>query len=123
MLTKEQIEKAKNEAVTVDPHYGHDDSIRAAYEWLDAQKKIKHPSKIFHRLKHLIEEWAGIYVTPHDVKIAAYLHPAINGDYYPYYNISSRLTEPSTDRLKNIGEAFTHATRESHKSSNYYVQE
>jgi len=122
MLTKKQIEKAKKEVMALDPHYEHDDCIRIAYEWLDAQKKTKNPRYVPHYLKHLIEEWAGRYVSRSDVEIAAHLHPLIRGK-YPYYNISSRLTEPSTDRLKNIGEANTQGQRESHKSSNYSIQE
>ena len=123
MITKEQIEKAKKEiALQDDPHHEHDDCIRIAYEWLDAQRKTKKPSTRSRPLKHLIENWAGRYVSQSDVEIAAHLHPDISGK-YSRYNISSRLTEPSMDRLKNIGEALTQGYRKSHRPENYKLQE
>ena len=74
-------------------------------------------------LKHYIEEWAGRYVSTSDVEVAATLHPEINGQ-YPFYNISSRLTEPSVSRLENIGEALTHnSKRSNHISENYKLHE
>lgn len=107
MITKEQIEKAKQEVILKGSgHHEHDDCIRIAYEWLDAQKKTKNPRNVSHGLKYLIERWSGRYVSESDVEIAAHLHPEITGR-HPFYNISSRLTEPSVDRLKNIAQAFT----------------
>ena len=88
------------------PHHEHNDCIRIAYEWLDAQVKTKGFSKKQHALKHIIEQWAGRYVSQTDVDVAAELHPEIRGE-YPYFNISSRLTRPSKSRLDGIGEAFT----------------
>jgi hypothetical protein len=123
MITREQIEKAKKEVIVEgDAHHEHDDCIRIAYEWLDAQKKTKNPRNVPNALKHLIERWAGRYVSQSDVEIAAHLHPKITGS-YPNYNISSRLTEPSVDRLKNIAQAFTQGQRERHRVSDYSVKE
>ena len=123
MITREQIEKAKKEVILKgNGHHQHDDCIRIAYEWLDAQKKTKNPRNVPDTLKHLIERWAGRYVSQSDVEIAAHLHPKITGG-YPYYNISSRLTEPSVDRLKNIAQAFTQGQREQHQVSDYSVKE
>lgn len=43
MITDEEIESAKQKtAYTLDSH--HHDCIRIAYEWLDAQNKIKSKS-------------------------------------------------------------------------------
>ena len=124
MLSDKEIEKSKKETKysLPDRHHEHNDSIRIAYEWLDAQKKIKNPTNCTFALKHLIENWAGRYVSMSDVEVAAYMHPEIRGK-YPHFNISARLTEPSVDRLKNVSEAFKHSYRDQHKSSNYKIHE
>lgn len=122
MITSEQIQKAKLELVLMDSNHQHDDCIRIAYEWLDAQKKTKKPRDVPHMLKSLIERWAGRYVSVSDVKIAAHLHPAIVGE-YPLYNIGSRLTEPSQKRLENISEANTQGQRDMHQPTDYSVRE
>lgn len=108
MLSDEQIEAGKKETPykQSEPHHEHNDCIRFAYEWLDAQTKIKGYQKQTFALKHLIEKWAGRYVSTSDVEVAATLHPEIRGD-YPWYNISAKLTLPSKDRIANLGEAFT----------------
>lgn len=111
MLTAEEIEKAKARtrySLPEDPHHEHDDCIRIAYEWLDAQKKLSAPNtRTTWAMKHLIEHWGGRYVSTTDVDVAAELHPEIEGK-YPHFNISSRLTLPSDRRLASIGEAFAH---------------
>lgn len=84
------------------------DSVRIAFQWLDAQLTRKTPAQWFHLpLKHVIESWAGRYVSTHDVITAAHLHPRIVGR-YPAFNLSHHLTLPSVQRLEGIGEAFTH---------------
>jgi len=61
----------------------------------------------FNRLiKHLIEEWAGRYVSQSDVEAAAELRPKIRGK-YPRFNISRHLVLPSNVRLANIQLAKT----------------
>lgn len=122
MINKEQIAKAKEELNLENANYQHDDCIRIAYEWLDAQKKIKKPRNVPSTSKHLIERWAGRYVSESDVRVAAHLHPLISGN-YPFYNISSRLTEPSIERLKEISEAFTQGQRSTHQVKDYSIQE
>jgi hypothetical protein len=90
------------------PVHEHDDCIRIAYEWLDAQRKTKTPRWPRHyALKHLIERWAGRYVSQNDVEVAAELHPEIRG-VYPSYNIGTRLVWPSEARLVGISEAMKH---------------
>ena len=110
MITSQQIEAAKR-ATTYSlesQNHGHDDSIRIAYEWLDAQHKTKQPNRRSTRpLKHMIERWSGRYVSMSDVEVAATLHPAIYGE-YPWFNISSRTVRPSQRRLEGIGEAGAH---------------
>jgi hypothetical protein len=86
----------------------HDDCIRIAYQWLDAQVKIKAPCRSGRPFKHIIERWGGRYVSRSDVEVAAELHPDIKGE-YPRFNISGRLIRPSARRLENIPEAKTHA--------------
>ncbi|WP_417733415.1 hypothetical protein [Roseovarius sp.] len=108
MLTTKQIENGKMNAPTPhERHHEHDDCIRMAYEWLDAQKRTKQPTSKPFALKHIIENWGGRYVSQSDVEVAAWLHPDIKGT-YPYFNISARLTLPSESRLEGIGEAYKH---------------
>ena len=114
-LTDEQIEEAKKHTqyTTGQPLHEHYDCVRIAYEWLDAQQKTKRAMRRHFPIKHMVESWGGRYVSQSDVEVAAALHPGIKGT-YPYYNISSRLTWPSEDRLANIGEAFKHPSYRDH---------
>jgi hypothetical protein len=108
MLTTKQIENGKVKTPRLqERHHEHNDCIRIAYEWLDAQKKTKQSTSKTLDLKHIIEEWGGRYVSSSDVAVAAWLHPDIEGN-YPYYNISARLTLPVESRLEGIGEAYKH---------------
>ena len=118
MLTAKDIAEAKSRLNKPEGLHQHDDCIRIAYEWLDAQVRTKGFCKRQFPLKHPIERWAGRYVSQSDVEVAALLHPDIRGN-YPYFNISSRLTEPSTNRLSDIGEAGKHYYRDSHKPKDY----
>ncbi|MGE0810289.1 MAG: hypothetical protein AB7N69_06690 [Immundisolibacter sp.] len=125
MLTDNQIEYGKAK-VTYSLNEGgrheHHDCIRMAYEWLDAQKKIKNPTTKTFALKHIIEEWAGRYISTSDVEVAAYLHPEIHGR-YPHFNISARLTVPSDSRLSGISEALSQRYRDRFDSSVYSARE
>lgn len=122
MLTDAQIEKAKKEVAARDPHYEHNDCVRIAYEWLDAQKKLKHPRRSSRPLKHIIEKWGGRYVSRSDVEIAAHIHNEIIGE-YPNFNISARLVEPSAERLKGIGEALSHGPSRWYSDTTYKDKE
>lgn len=124
MFTDNEIECAKRNTTygLEAPHHEHNDCIRIAYEWLDAQKKTQNFTTKTWALKHLVERWAGRYVSTSDVEVAANLHPDVKGK-YPHFNISARLTEPSTDRLKNISEAFSQSQRERHDKSIYKIHE
>jgi hypothetical protein len=126
MISNDDIELAKKKVkytLSSGPHHEHPDCIKIAYQWLDAQNKRKTLNKSNYALKHMIEKWGGRYVSRSDVDVAAYLHQDIHGE-YPYFNISARLVEPSTDRLKGISEAFTHPVyRENFDSSDYKIKE
>ncbi|MBD8649472.1 hypothetical protein IFT66_00090 [Rhizobium sp. CFBP 13726] len=113
MFTNQQIADAKKSASYSDNdhHHEHDDRIRIAYEWLDAQTKTKGPTAKRWALKHVIENWAGRYVSQSDVEVAAHMHPEITGS-YPKYNISARLIRPSSSRLTGIAEAHTQHYKE-----------
>ncbi len=113
MLTDTQIEDAKKRVTysLEKPHHEHNDCIRIAYEWLDAQERTKGVTRGPRPLKHHIEKWAGRYVSQSDVDVAAELHPDIKGT-YPYFNISRSLTLPSERRLDGIGEARTQKSYE-----------
>ncbi len=124
MLTDAQIERAKKETKYShpSPHHEHPDCVRIAYAWLDAQKKTKSTTARTMALKHIIEAWGGRYVSTSDVEVAATLHSEIRGT-YPHFNISSRLTEPSKNRLAGISEAFKHDYNARHDPKTYSVQE
>ncbi|WP_020407865.1 hypothetical protein [Hahella ganghwensis] len=124
MLSNEAIEAAKTETKygTDSAHHEHNDCIRMAYQWLDAQTRTKGKMRKIYPLKHLIEKWAGRYVSASDVAVAATMHPDIYGE-YPFFNISSRLTEPSTKRLEGISEAFRHSYRERFDATAYKAHE
>jgi hypothetical protein len=100
----------------------HDDCIRMAYEWLDAQKKTIGVSKKIFAIKHIIEKWSGRYISQSDVDVAAHIHPEVKG-YYPYFNISSRLTLPNIDRLKGILQAHTQDYEIDESSRKLYYRE
>lgn len=125
MLTDEQIEAAKKVTrySTIEkPVHEHPDCIRFAFEWLDAQVKTKGRSKTIYPVKHLIERWAGRYVSTHDVDVAAHLHPDIQG-VYPLFNISSKLTSPSFARISDLSEAYAHNHGENHDLGKYSALE
>lgn len=122
MLTTLQIEDGeKTTPYTNEAFHEHDDCIRIAYEWLDAQIKTKNPKnmRLCVDLKHFIERWAGRYVSQADVDVAAQLHPAVKGR-YSKYNIRVNLTLPSVERLNGIGEAFTQAYKIGKFDENIY---
>ncbi|WP_339033384.1 hypothetical protein WHZ78_16640 [Bradyrhizobium symbiodeficiens] len=106
MLSAEEIAAAKKRTKygTKDRHHEHDDCIRIAYEWLDAQPKTKGAVRGSRPLKHHIEKWGGRYVSQNDVEVAAQLHPHVHG-VYPFYNISRLLILPSEARLARITQA------------------
>lgn len=121
MLTDMQIDDAIKAAPAIpgeSKQPEHRDCIRFAYEWLDAQTKTKGIQKNSFDLKHLVQRWAGRYVSSSDVEVAAFLHPDIRGQ-YPYFNISSRLTNPSISRISNLGETYTQTKGEYHNMSLY----
>jgi len=110
MLTGKEISDAKKRTKysqgAKELLHEHDDCVRIAYEWLDAQIKTKGFVKPPYPLKHIIERLGGRYVSQSDVEVAAELHTEVRGT-YPHFNISSRLTLPSDARLANIVEART----------------
>lgn len=121
-LTDEQINEAKKRVPCVagDPNKNSPGCVRIAYEWLDAQVKTVSPMKRAYAIKHLIEKWGARYVSQYDVEVAAYLHPQIKGK-YPYYNISSKLTQPNEQRLVGIEEALTHMSYRDHRTYENYT--
>jgi len=112
MLTAEQIAAGKRAANyrSEDRYHEHDDCIRLAYEWLDAQVKTKGISRKLHPIKHYIEAWANRYVSTADVIVASTIHPRVQGN-YPYFNISTQLVRPNQRRLSSISEAGKHDYR------------
>ena len=126
MLSDTEIEQGKKSTTYSlkgeEPLHQHNDCIRIAYEWLDAQVKTKGVTRKARALKHIIEQWGGRYVSTSDVDVAASLHPDIHGN-YPFFNISSPLTRPNKRRLNGVGEAFTQGYTESDSLSSYKTDE
>ncbi len=123
MISDKTIEDAKSKTLySYDSYHEHNDCIRTAYEWLDAQIKTKNPTRQTRVLKQMIQTWARRYVSKADVEVAALMHPEIQGK-YPHYNISARLTEPLMDRLNDMPNAFKHSYNEQHGKSDYTIQE
>lgn len=104
-LTAEQIAAAKQAAKIKNPRHEHDDCIRMAYEWLDAQTTTKGVRS--EDWKHIIERWCGRYITDDDVEVAALMHPNVFGQ-YPKLNISSRLRLPHIQRVHGMAGARLH---------------
>lgn len=124
-LTEDEITAAKKGfrySQPADVLHEHNDCVRIAYEWLDAQNVRKTASKQFRPLKHIIEKWAGRYVSQSDVEVAASMHPRIRGK-YPDFNLSTRLVLPSDRRLDGIGEAKTQGYRELLDEKTYALRE
>jgi len=126
MLSDAEIEQGKRKTSyslkREEPLHEHNDCIRIAYEWLDAQVKTKGVTRKARALKHIIEQWGGRYVSTSHVDVAATLHPDIHGT-YPFFNISSRLTRPNKRRLNGVGQAFTQRYTESEGLASYKADE
>lgn len=126
MLSDSDIAAAKKRVKygtpSTDRMHEHDDCIRIAYEWLDAQKTIKSKNRHHLALKHIIEKWGGRYVSQNDVEVAAELHPRISGE-YPHFNLSKKLTQPSDARLNGIAEAYSQDQRKSFNEEIYKHRE
>lgn len=133
VLSDAQIDQAKAEVAELrkklvlgpkrEVLHEHNDCIRIAYQWLDAQYEadgvltFAYPDP--RPIKHLIEQWGGRYVSQSDVEVAAHLHPNKSG-LYPEFNLKKHLIEPTLDRLKGIEEAFTHESKRAlHNPANY----
>jgi hypothetical protein len=97
--------KARTQYTNRNPLHEDDDCIRMAYQWLDAQIRLKMPRKHHLALKHCVEHWAERYVSQSDVEVAAAMH-GLSGR-YPYYNYSAQLVWPSPRRLEGILQART----------------
>jgi hypothetical protein len=103
-LTDQQILNAKIALNLHQPNHEHDDCIRMAYEWLDAQTKIKR--KRGDDWKHWVQHWCGRHITVDDIKVAAHLHPDVQQD-GEKLNISSVKVLPAFNRLIGIDEAYS----------------
>lgn len=129
ILTDQEIEKAKQEIINIRDgiSHRHNDCVRIAYEWLNAQKKRKSISMSYgSHIKGMIKMWAKRFVGIDDVLVAAHLHPEIiicircaN----PRFNLSLKYTIPSYDRLYGIGEANKHNYTERIEQHYSYIEQ
>lgn len=99
-----------------------DDPVLIAFEWFDAQLVRENRNRQHQATKHIIEAWAGRYVSEDDVKVAAFLHPLIRGE-YPSFNLSSRRVWPHERRLEHIVSAKTMAYEETQRELTYAMLE
>lgn len=106
MLNSELVKFAHSIIATIHELLERDDQIRAAYQWLDAQKKVEKPLQNDCNLGQLIGYWSGLDITDQDVAVAAGLHQTVRGG-FPFLLIDSRFTFPSTERLRGIGSSFS----------------
>ncbi|MET4768158.1 hypothetical protein [Bradyrhizobium elkanii] len=118
ILTAVEIANAKKRVKYrhANVRHEHDDCVRIAYQWLDAQMPTKRMLRRTYPLRDIIEIWGGRHIAVSDVEVAAELHPRIRGK-YPHFNISARLTFPSGRRLANIAEART----QDYKLTTYHI--
>lgn len=123
MLSDADIEEAKfRTKYSQEAHHEHNDCIRMAYQWLDAQNNVKLAARRWRPLKHIIEKWAGRYISQTDVEVAAVLHPKITGR-YPDFNLSTRLVMPNDRRLQGLGEALSQGYRDRLEPGTYKIIE
>jgi len=122
MITADQIFRTKLILNLSHLEQEHDENVRIAYEWLDAQAITKAPMGKRDNILRLIDDWGGRKISQTDIDIAVYLHPDTKGD-YPTYNIDSRLTLPSAERLRGIGESFRNRIEEQYMLVNYRFYE
>lgn len=92
------------------PYHEHDDCVRIAMEFLDAQPLLvsvppRHNRSLRYSLKSMVEHWAGRYVSAADVRLAGKMMK-LKGN-YPFYNIPIKKTKPHHSRLSEIPEAYT----------------
>ncbi|USN14017.1 hypothetical protein KABACHOK_01810 [Brevundimonas phage vB_BpoS-Kabachok] len=98
------------------------DPVLIAFQWLDAQLVRENRNRQWLATKHLIENWAGCYVSADDVAVAAHLHPLIKGE-YPGFNLSSRRVWPHTRRLVDIASAGSMDYKETSLEYHYSLRE
>lgn len=99
------------------------DSVRIAYQWLDAQKSLKGVHLHISPIKHVIEFWGCRYVSQYDLDAAVLLHPRFKGS-NDCYNLSKDLILPAMFRLEGIKEAGLHMDyRERNRMENFKYAE
>jgi hypothetical protein len=109
MFSDKEIEKVKDgfEYFWADGYHQHNDCIRIAAHWLDAQKRTKVCGVSPSVVKHTAEIWAQRYVSASDVEVAAHLL-GIGRSERGLIGVSKLQTRPAERRLRNISEAGKH---------------
>ncbi len=85
----------------------HPDCVRLCVEWLSAQNPARRATGYALAIKHMIEAWAGRYVSQSDVEAAAALI-GLKGSYPRFWFKAGALVYPSQNRLRGMGEAGKH---------------
>lgn len=119
-LTNAEIAKAKARTdYSGEVSHEHNDCIRIAYEWLDAQKIVKVAKERDVALNEIITKWGGMPISQADVEVAAtLLHPRITGK-YPSFNLSVRYMVPNDRRLEGIRKALKKDYRKHFRPEDY----
>lgn len=94
------------------------DAVKISAAWLQAQRQTKNVRYTYLPIKHLIENWGGLYIPREAVEAAAKLI-RLKGN-YPNYAISSQFVLPSRERLALIDLAGSQPNYHSDGKSFFY---
>lgn len=95
--TLDAIEAASGDLLAKSKYY----TVLIAFAWLDAQVGIKGFKKRDYGTNQMIGSWANHHVSRRAIRIAAHLHPRIEGE-YPHFNISGLMVNPDRARIDGM---------------------
>ena len=95
--TLDAIEAASGDLLAKSKYY----TVLIAFAWLDAQVGIKGFKKRDYGTNQMIGSWANHHVSRRAIRIAARLHPRIEGE-YPHFNISGLMVNPDRARIDGM---------------------
>ena len=95
--TLDAIEAASGDLLAKSKYY----TVLIAFAWLDAQVGIKGFKKRDYGTNQMIGSWANHHVSRRAIRIAARLHPRIEGE-YPHFNISGLMVNPDRVRIDGM---------------------
>jgi hypothetical protein len=105
VILAKREEMAINEDFTLDGFVPFTDCVRIAYQFLDAQKKIKNPTVSRVPIKSAMKDWSGFYVSGSAIDLAISLHPELVGDHLCLNIPRSQWVIPDRARLAGVMQA------------------